>query len=374
MTRSELEVTLVGPLPGERWVSIERYCESLRDLSVAGELSFRQVPHPRERYHSIVAAYGARYRVLPAAMERIPTGDVVHIADQALGHLVDVFRRKPTVATCHDLMPLMLEGHYTGRFEGWMDRILLRRSLQGMTRATRLTAVSQNTADDITRLLDVDPLKLSVVPNIVAFRYRPIPRAEEWLASHGVRLPRGPRVLSVGHSRPYKNLEVLLEAMAHPSLRGAHLMRTGAPLTPDQRNLARRRGIDSRIIELGHQEPDVLARLYSACTVLAQPSRYEGFGLPVIEAMACGLPVVCSDAGALPEVAGGAAIVVPLAGDHPAADGAALAASLARVLCEPATACTLSTRGLERAKAFRPAAVRPLVVAAYQCAIEEHHA
>jgi glycosyltransferase involved in cell wall biosynthesis len=371
MIARKLQVTLVGPLPGEGWVSIERYCESLRNLSGPDGFNVLPLEHPRGRYPSIVAAYVARYRRLPAGLRTAPTGDVVHIADQALGHLVDVFPRTPTVVTCHDLMPLVLEGHYQGRFEGWMDRILLKQSLDGMARATHITAISQNTASDLERLLGIDPLKLSVVPNMVGPSYRPLALAEDWLADRGGRLPEAPRVLSVGHTRPYKNIETLLRAMAQPGLRHVHLVRCGAPLTGEQRRLVNRLHLDGRVIELGHQQPAALARLYSACTLLAQPSRYEGFGLPVLEAMACGLPVVCSDGGALPEVTAGAALVVPLSGDDRDAGARAFARAIERVLCEPSTASNLRASGLLRSRAFCPESVRPLALAAYERAIEE---
>ena len=114
-----------------------------------------------------------------------------------------------------------------------------------------------------------------------------------------------------------------------------------------------------------------LALIYSACDVLAQPSLGEGFGVPVVEAMACGLPVVCSDGGALPEVVGDAAVVVPLASeDFPRR----LADGLALVLCEPGLASMLRARALSRAEEFRPAAVIPRLAQVYRAAIEEHAA
>jgi glycosyltransferase involved in cell wall biosynthesis len=303
-----------------------------------------------------------------------PSRNLVHIADQALGHFVDaVPGGVPSVVTCHDLMPLQLEGHYRGRFEAWFDSTLLLRSVAGMMRATRIIAVSANTARDLEVVLGVDRARVSVVPNIVSSEYRPYPGSENWLTARGACLPPGPRILSVGHTRPYKNLELLLDAMAEPGLSGASLVRCGAPLTGEQWRLAARLGVDERVFELGHQEPKVLARVYNACDVLAQPSRYEGFGVPVVEAMACGLPVVCSAGGALPEVAGGAALVVELGGGGPPG-AAAFAEALARVLSDPVEASALRTRGLARAETFRPEAVLPRLLAAYRAAIEEYAA
>ncbi len=370
MQSEALSVTLVGPLPGERWVSIQRYLEAILSgqdgfiASVAPTL-------PDDRYTTI-GAFRARYRRLPELLLRMTqVGRLVHITDQALGHLVDCFPQRPTIVTCHDLMPLTLEGHYSSRFGGWLNDRLLGLSLTAMTRATHIIAVSEHTAGEVVRELDVARDRITVVPNMLNDAYRPRERSEEWLRARGIVLPPPPRVLSVGHVRPYKDIERLLRAMGEPVLSQASLVRVGEPLTPGQRALACRQGLDSRVVELGHQDPEVLARVYGACDVLSQQSRGEGFGVPVIEAMACGVPVVCSDGGALPEVAGGAATVVR-AGTATDARAGELADAIGGVLHGEALASILRKQGLARAEAFRPDAVIPRLALAYQKALEEH--
>ena len=365
-----LSVTLVGPLPGERWVSIQRYVEAI----LAGQDGFvaSEAPTLPDLRYTSVGAFRARYRRLPALLRQIPaTGELVHIADQALGHLVDCFPQTPTIVTCHDLMPLTLDGNYPTRFGGWLDSHLLRRSLAAMTHATRIITVSEHTAGDLVRVLGVARDRITVVPNILNDAYRPREDAEEWLKARGIVLPAGPRVLSVGHTRPYKDLERLLIAMGEPALRAATLVRVGESLTPAQRALAGHHSLDGRLVELGHREPATLARIYSSCDVLSQQSRSEGFGVPVIEAMGCGLPVVCSDGGALPEVAGGAAVVVK-AGNANDSGAGELADALGGILRDGAVASMLRKQGLARAEAFRPAAVIPQLTTAYERAIEEH--
>lgn len=365
-----LRVTLAGPLPGERWVSIDRYARAIAALSGEGGLEVVEAAVPAEPRFSRFGGYVARYRRAPAMVAASDRGDVVHIVDQALGHFADAVQGTATVTTCHDLMPLLLEGHYESRFEAWFDSTLLRRSIEGMCRSDRIIAVSANTARDITTHLEVDPARVSVAPNMVAGEYRVRSEPERWLARQGVRLPAGPRILSVGHTRPYKNLDLLLAALAETDLAGANLVRCGSPLTGEQRALANRLGLGDRILELGHQEPETLAHVYNACDALAQPSRYEGFGVPVVEAMACGLPVVASDGGALPEIVGEAGIVVELGSGGPP-DARAFAEALGRVLCDPPAARELRARGLERAEMFRPRAVLPRLVAVYRAAFEE---
>jgi glycosyltransferase involved in cell wall biosynthesis len=166
----------------------------------------------------------------------------------------------------------------------------------------------------------------------------------------------GPFVLNVGGMDVRKHLAGLVKAFAevyrqleNPDLRlfivGAPARLGSAAMFPDWRPLARKLQISDRILCAPVAEAD-LATLYSAADCFAFTSLYEGFGLPPLEAMACGAPVVCSNKTSLPEVVGDAGLLVdPL-------DSQALSATILRVLTSPETAQTLRTRGLAQAQAF----------------------
>lgn len=206
-------------------------------------------------------------------------------------------------------------------------------------RAGTVLALSQTARADVAAALGLDADRMQVVPPYPAPHFAPATDGDAGSRVHA-RFGLGRYVLAVGDINPRKNLASLVAAMARLSIPGLELALVGrrAATSPSPAGAAVR--------WLGRVRDDELADLYRAAAVTAYPSLYEGFGLPVVEAMACGCPVVASDRGAIPEVAGGAAILTPPA---PEAIAEAIAAAL-----EPAEAERLRAAGLRRARAFTP--------------------
>ena len=190
----------------------------------------------------------------------------------------------------------------------------------------RLIAVSEFTKRELVELLDVPEEKVCVIPNAVGPPFEPNGDAE-----------RGDYVLAVSTLEPRKNLPRLVEAYRRASLNGLELVVAGAP------GWGGVRVEGDGIRWLGEVEDDQLARLYRGARCVAYVSLYEGFGLPVLEAMACGAPVVAGRNDASEEVAGTAAVLVdPL-------DADAIAAGLAEAI---ERRDELRDLGLQRARAF----------------------
>ncbi len=370
---------LAAPFPNWQWVSINRYA---RNLEVALEADGTYRPSmafvPWFNPPSVLYGFRIRYRKRSPALadHRRHPFPVVHITDHALGHHVrHLGRRSATVVTCHDLMPFSMPRYFEPPL-GPLKKGLLSHSVRTMLHASHLIAVSGATRQRMIHDLGADPDRISVVPNMLRRGLRRIEGARMALATTGVRLPQGPLILSVGHLGYYKHFDLLLHALARPELRGATLLRVGSPLGRHESELANRLGVAKHIVQLGRVPAATLRAVYSASSVLAMPSRDEGFGIPVIEAMACGLPVVASDGGALPEVAGTAGLVVPVSAaesDDPEA-ARMLAEAIASVLDSPARSAVLREAGFARAESFRPDRVLPGILDAYRAAIEVHAA
>jgi glycosyltransferase involved in cell wall biosynthesis len=277
----------------------------------------------------------------------------------------------PTIVTVHDLSFLTRpETHRP--FNRLYLSLITRRSCQ---RAARVIAVSEWTRRDVTRLLGVPLERIDVIPHGVHPRFKPLPEAEvaDFRRAKGI----GERsVFFLGSLEPRKNLVALVEAFGavrdqksevrsqtgkdreQREAGSAQLIVGGAPGWKYGPIFERVKalGLEDAVRFEGPIAHDDLPLWYNACAAFAYPSLYEGFGLPALEAMACGAAVVASDVTSLPEVVGGAGLLVA------PTDVAGLAEAIQRVLDDRALRADLSRRALARAAGFtwRRAAERTL--------------
>jgi glycosyltransferase involved in cell wall biosynthesis len=257
-------------------------------------------------------AYLDKFILFPPLLRgNISEVDVVHICDHSSAPYIPWARRKPYVVTCHDMLAVRgslgeatdCPASITGK---WLQQWILR----GLNRADAVACASQATLNDLTRLLP--SLRFTtVVP--LALRYN-LPMLSASESDARLRLisgldPDKPFVLHVGSSQARKNREGLLRIFAKTiELLDVQLVVGGKPLTASQRGLAADLHVSDRLVEVHEVSNHLLSALYSKAIALVYPSKFEGFGWPIVEAQACGCPVVCSDRAPFPEVGGEGAL------------------------------------------------------------------
>jgi glycosyltransferase involved in cell wall biosynthesis len=259
----------------------------------------------------------------------------------------------PAVITVHDIVPYLVrndpqQSTFRHPFDVWFDRL----AMKGLKRADRLIAISQHTKTTLIEALGCPAEKIEVVlygVDHAVFRPLQVPRG--FHSRYG--LDEGCRyVVYVGAESPRKNLPRLFRAFAvlREQMPDVRLVKVGAPEYMAQfrqlQQLVQDLDLQPYVHFIDHPPEEDLVAFYSMAHVFAFPSLYEGFGMPPLEAMACGTPVVCSNAASLPEVVGDAAIMID------PYDVDALADAMHRVLSDPDLHHDLRQRGLERAAEF----------------------
>jgi glycosyltransferase involved in cell wall biosynthesis len=304
--------------------------------------ALRQIAFPRLWTHARLSAELALH-----------PPDVLFIPAHVLPLGAPIRRRTRTVVTIHDMGYLHFPAAHTRQ-----QRAYLRLSTLWSARAAdHLIAISGATRDDLVRYAGARPDKISVIHHGLSERFRPVEDPER-IAAARARYGIGERYfLYLGTVQPRKNLERLIEAFASAGVSNPTPQRPAPSpqlviagkkgwLTEAIERRAADLGLAGRVIFTGYMPDDDVPALLSGALAFVFPSLYEGFGMPVLEAMACGAPVLTSTTSSLPEVAGDAALLAD------PADTAAIAAGLARLASDPQLRGELRARGLQRAAQF----------------------
>jgi glycosyltransferase involved in cell wall biosynthesis len=367
-------ILLVPDLPIERWPSMDRYASRLTanlrrhapdlDVTVAGEIASLTietgVPAPPRRsnpwgfpqYTGVgsdeLQRYYARYWSYPRHIRRQHT-DVVHVLDHSYAHLLYSRRAHHAIVTVHDLMPLITVRRGARTFRDRLRNWLLGRVLEGLRRADGWIVATEWLRDELSKWLGKDR-HIYVIPFGVddAFFDPPPERRDAFRSRLGIS-PGAFVVLHVGSVGPRKNLPTVFAGVAGLRRLGidAWLMQVGGVFTQAQLREIEMQHLTERIVSLGAAPEAALRSAYRAADALFFPSHYEGFGFPVLEAMASELPVVTSSAGGLSEVAGDAAVVVAGRETDP------YLTALRRVAENAALRAQLIAKGRARAARFR---------------------
>ena len=296
------------------------------------------------------AAINAYLRSVSILRQRRKNG-ILHIPTQLLCEVVA--NRKlghgPIVVTCHDVISY-LPNHYDLTGERYPKKVLDKQIL-ALQRADAVLTDSQHARRDIAEILGVDLARIHVVLHGVdADHYRPLGRNKAVMDRYGFAIDR-PNLLYVGSEAPRKNIAGIIRAMVILREKGTpvRLIKVGSvheSWGAQHRALVREFGLVGDVVCHQNVPESTLPYLYSAADAFVFPSFYEGFGLPVLEAMASGCPVVTSTSSSLPEVAGEAALLV----DPSRPD--AIANGIEQLLTLEGLRHDLIRKGIEQARRF----------------------
>ncbi len=306
-----------------------------------------------------------RFEQWPLSLETRVLGlDLIHSPD----FIPPLHNSIPAVCTVHDLAFLLYPNLVTADSARYYGQIEV-----AVKRANRIIAVSDSTRNDLVKLLGAPESKIDVIYEAADPIYRPIDHqsARQSLLSAGIAIPDR-FILFVGTIEPRKNLGTLLRSYAR--LRSDYdvavpLVLAGAPgwLSHDISDLVVSLGLDGHVMFTGKiPDNEHLRALYNLASMLVHPAYYEGFGLPPLEAMACGTPVVCSNAGSLPEVVGNAALMA-----NPE-DVDEWTVAMQRLLEDDRLAAELGSKGLARASTFSWEKAAKATLQTYRQAVAAH--
>jgi glycosyltransferase involved in cell wall biosynthesis len=321
-----LRVAVIADYAEERWPSMDLVADMLM-AHLAGEhaatihatLIRPTMPRRLTRIAGAAAAgfdrVAARLVDYPRALSALPVFDVYHLVDHSYSHLLQGLPAGRTLVTCHDLDTFRSVLQPEEERRSWPFRWMTRRILSGLRLASHVACDSDATRRALVGLAGFPEDRLTVIPNGTDTGGAPdADAAADVEAARMLGPRRGVELLHVGSTIPRKRIDVLLDVFAgvRRARPGVRLTRVGGPFTAEQRVRARDLGVLDAIHVLPFVDRATLAAVYRRSALAVLPSDREGFGLPIVEALACGTPMVASDIPVLREIGSGAVTYCPV--------------------------------------------------------------
>lgn len=356
-------ITLVVPRTGEAPTGLSTYAGCLLDEYKKAGLSVSVIePEKPGRFITLLSTitginFTSVFEQFPYYLA-LPKEGVIHLTHQGLALPLLYLRRKGTrkvVVTVHDLIPLARSADY-----GFLERCLWKLLSHALRKSSHIIAISEHTKKDVVRYLGYPEEKVTVIlSGVNQAVFKPSTSTSNTSTSNNEST-----ILVVGSEMPRKNIQVVIKALAllTKKISDIKLVKVGASQWPHAREelkkLAAQLGVLDKITF--HEYVKNLSEVYQQASVFVMPSLYEGFGLPVLEAMACGCPIICSDRTSLPELGGDAVLYF-----NPE-DAQELADKIHTVLTDQKTKEKLKKYGLQRVQQFTWKKTMQKVIVVYQ--------
>lgn len=296
-----MKITLLGPTSSDPSKSMNIYpLNLLKSLRETGRQNVYELIRPKTTRFPLIKDILAKEIIYPTFIDKSGT-DIFHITDHSYGSLAFSLPKTKTIITCHDLnaMEILEQSSKLGRLR-------FNFNIQALYNCAQIIAISEYTKKTILKYLNITtPITITGLgfdDNIFYFQPSIIKAAQKKYSPDKNKI----YLLHVGHSNPVKNVEMILEALTKLP-KQYHLIKVGR-FTDLQEKFIQKHKIDPRIDQYLDINTDELVKIYHAAQMLVFPSFLEGFGMPIVEAMACGLPVITSDCSAMPETGGEAAL------------------------------------------------------------------
>jgi len=320
--------------------------ENLHDKAV-----FNEIPYELPRFNVPYFDLVHKIFIYPQRVKKllIKDADLTHVFSQEETYLLNRINfNSPKIATCLDIIPLIYQENTQ------MSLKFLKYSIDGMKNADKIITISQHTKKDLVEYLKIPSEQIEPVYLGVDSNFEVIPHEKLNNIMEKYNLPES-FILYVGSEQPRKNFQSVIKAfnslIKTYNLKGVKLVKVGRPQIgeADRKaifDLIEGLGLAKDVFFMDYIPEEDLPSIYNLADLFVYPSLYEGFGLPPLEAMACGTPVVTSNTSSLPEVVGDAGIMVdPM-------DVDALADSMHQVLTDEALQMKLKAKGISQAKEF----------------------